>query len=149
MVEESRVTSQGIDYLDYAPRMVHIIEARQQKPPHDKPVDDTRAKGAATEFLLQGVSRDWLERAILKMFMQEDRHNTGTLNEEEFCQVLHNLDLGLTRGEIVYLLAEVEPAPGGNVAYQDFAPLCFDAVVTLVKDKFLEDPASLRIQDHQ
>jgi len=156
IVEGARLSSSGqIDYIEYVPRMVEIVEEQRNKSSgkwdagNGSPVDERRARASATEFLLQGVDRDWLERAMLKMLMQADAHNNGTLDASEFASCLHSLDLGLTRQEITYLISQIDAtSAGGLIRYQEWAPLGFDAVVELVKEKFVEDPASLRLQEY-
>ena len=72
-----------------------IIEAQQARNRSQTRAweDEARARAAATEFLLQGVSRDWLERSMLKMFMQADVNNSGALDTAEFIACLRAPDL--------------------------------------------------------
>merc|ERR1711998_320507 len=118
---------------EYVSKMADIIEAQQARNRYQQRAweDEARARAAATEFLLQGVSRDWLERSMLKMFMQADINNSGTLDTSEFIACLRNLDLGVTRKEITYIVSEIDANQDGLITYQDIAPICFDLFVVL------------------
>jgi Ca2+-binding EF-hand superfamily protein len=151
VVEEADVNGDGwIDYLEYVSTMVQIIQSQQARNRQQQRTweDEARARAAATEFILQGVSRDWLERSILKMFMQADLNNNGTLDTAEFVTCLRSCDLGLSRKEITWLMSEVDVNQDGVVSYQEFVPLCFDLMVELIKDKFLQDHGALRLQEY-
>jgi Ca2+-binding EF-hand superfamily protein len=151
VIEEADVDNNGrIDYLEYVTTMVQIVFAEQGKANNQKRAweDEARARAAATEFLLQGVSRDWLERSMLKMFMQADLNNSGALDISEFITCLRGLDLGLTRKEITFIMSECDSNHDGLISYQEFVPLCFDLLVELIKEKFLEDHGSLRLQEY-
>ena len=83
-----------------------------------------------------------------KMFMTADINNSGTLDTAEFISCLRRLDLGLTRKEITFVMSECDANQDGLISYQEFVPLCFDLLVELIKDKFLEDHGALRLQEY-
>lgn len=151
VIEEADVDNNGrIDYLEYVSSMAQIIRAQEVKNKYETRAweDEARARAAATEFILQGVSRDWLERSMHKMFMTADINNSGTLDTAEFISCLRRLDLGLTRKEITFVMSECDANQDGLISYQEFVPLCFDLLVELIKDKFLEDHGALRLQEY-
>jgi len=151
VIEEADVDANGrIDYLEYVNAMVAIIQAQQAKNRFTQRAweDEARARAAATEFLLQGVSREWMERTMHKMFLSADVNNSGNLDTAEFMACLRGLDLGLTRKEITYIMSEFDTNKDGLISYQEFIPMIFDQLVTLYKDKFLEDHGSLRLQEY-
>merc|ERR1711871_892601 len=63
IIEEADTDLNGrIDYLEYVSSVAGIIEAEQARTKHAQVhwEDEARARAAASEFLLKGVSRDWL-----------------------------------------------------------------------------------------
>lgn len=151
IIEEADVDSDGrIDYLEFVGSIADIIEAEQAKQRYAQVhwEDEARARAAASEFLLKGVSRDWLERSMMKVFAQCDGNNNGTLELGEFINCLRVFDLGLTQKEITYIMSEVDTNKDGVVSYQEFLPLCFELLVDLIKEKFLDDHGQLRTMEY-
>jgi len=151
IIEESDVNADGrIDYLEFVGSIADIIEAEQTKSRYAQVhwEDEARARAAASEFLLKGVSRDWLERSMMKVFAQCDAANTGTLELAEFIRCLRIFDLGLTSKEITYIMSEVDTNQDGVISYQEFVPCCFELLVDLIKEKFLDDHGQLRTMEY-
>jgi len=151
IIEEADVDHNGrIDYLEYVSSVAGIIEAEQARAQHAKMKweDEARARAAASEFLLKGVSRDWLERSMLKVFVQCDVNNNGTLDLREFIDCVRTFDLGLTRKEITFVMSEVDTNKDGVISYEEFVPCCFEMLVELVKDKFMDDHGQLQTMEY-
>lgn len=49
---------------------------------------------------------------------------------------------------MTYVMSECDVDHDGIVSYQEFLPVCFDLLVEIIKDKFLEDHGSLRLQEY-
>jgi Ca2+-binding EF-hand superfamily protein len=151
IIEEADVDSDGrIDYLEFVSSIAGIIEAEQTKAKYAQThwEDEARARAAAAEFLLKGVSRDWLERSMLKIFVQCDTNNNGTLELNEFIQCLRVFDLGITRKEITFLMSEIDTNNDGVISYEEFVPTCFDLLVDMIKEKFMDDHGQLRMMEY-
>eukprot|EP00656_Telonema_subtile_P049207 TRINITY_DN605_c0_g1_i1.p1 TRINITY_DN605_c0_g1~~TRINITY_DN605_c0_g1_i1.p1 ORF type:complete len:906 (+),score=358.01 TRINITY_DN605_c0_g1_i1:120-2837(+) len=151
IIEEADVDADGrIDYLEFVSSIADIIESEQAKERHVQThwEDEARARAAAAEFLLKGVSRDWLERTMLKVFVQCDVNNNGTLDLREFKNCLRVFDLGLTNKEITFVMSEVDANKDGVVSYQEFVPCCFELLVDMIKEKFMDDHGQLRTMEY-
>jgi len=151
IIEEADVDSDGrIDYLEFVSSIAAIIEAEQTKAKYAQThwEDEARARAAASEFLLKGVSRDWLERSMLKIFVQCDTNNNGTLELREFIQCLRVFDLGISRKEITFLMSEIDTNKDGVISYEEFVPVCFDLLVDMIKEKFMDDHGQLRMMEY-
>jgi len=151
IIEEADVDSDGrIDYLEFVSSIAGIIEAEQTKAKYAQThwEDEARARAAAAEFLLKGVSRDWLERSMLKIFVQCDTNNNGTLELREFIQCIRVFDLGISRKEITFLMSEIDANNDGVISYEEFVPSCFDLLVDMIKEKFMDDHGQLRMMEY-
>jgi len=151
IIEEADVDSDGrIDYLEFVSSIAGIIEDVQTKVKYAQThwEDEARARAAAADFLLKGVSRDWLERSMLKIFVQCDTNNNGTLELREFIQCIRVFDLGISRKEITFLMSEIDANNDGVISYEEFVPSCFDLLVDMIKEKFMDDHGQLRMMEY-
>lgn len=129
-----------IDYFEFVPLAVDLITSLQTKMEVKASADDQeeRARLAANEYMLHGMSKDALNAVILDVFKKADKDNSGSLTIAEFHSCIREADLGLTRKEVNVLMHSVDVDVSGTITYDEFAPLCFDILVEILKDELLQ-----------
>jgi len=116
-------------------------EAVPSAPEPEAPEPERAAQEAdaqARDFLLNGMSREKLERTILRSFLFADTSNTGVLDENEFAACIRDIGLGLTPAQIAELMAAVDKNDDGVIAYDEWVPLAFELMVHIVKQNMVE-----------
>ena len=129
-----------IDYFEFVPLAVDLITSLQAKMEVKATADEQeeRARLAANEYMLHGMSKDALNAVILDVFKKSDKDNSGSLTIAEFHSCIREADLGLTRKEVNVLMHSVDVDLSGTITYEEFAPLCFDILVEILKDELLQ-----------
>merc|ERR1719313_2575167 len=78
--------------------------------------------------------------------MENDLDSNGVLDKAEFIACIRQLDFGLTRKEILYMLSQVDTNQDGLVSYEEFVPCAINILIQIVKDKILESETSHEVQ---
>merc|ERR1711998_708796 len=134
-----------IQYEEFMPAMLAVIDALRDGEDVDAPVaadapvvEDDDLDRQAREFLLKGMPRDKLERAILRSFLFADTKNIGVLDESEFAACIQDLGLGLSPVHIAELMVAVDKNEDGVIAYDEWVPLAFELMVRTVKKQLAD-----------
>jgi Ca2+-binding EF-hand superfamily protein len=135
-----------IEYDEFMPAMLAVIAAMKEGgaravppsvpdsfPAPSAPVMEPDLEAQARDFLLNGMSREKLERTILRSFLFADTNNSGALDESEFRACIQDLGLGLSPVHIAELMAAVDKNADGVIAYDEWVPLAFELMVQIVK----------------
>lgn len=140
MAEADSDSDGQIDYFEFVPLAVDLITSLQAKMEvqAEEGEQEDRARLAANEYMLHGMSKDALNAVILDVFKKADKDNSGDLTIAEFHNCIREADLGLTRKEINVLMHSVDFDLSGTISYDEFAPLCFDILVEILKDELLQ-----------
>eukprot|EP00908_Phaeocystis_cordata_P000638 Transcript_10700.p2 GENE.Transcript_10700~~Transcript_10700.p2 ORF type:complete len:440 (-),score=241.63 Transcript_10700:83-1402(-) len=129
-----------IDYGEFVPMAVDLIQSLYAKLDAQAQADaeEERARVSAQQYMLHGMSRDALTAVISDVFKKADKDGSGDLNMAEFQVCLKDAELGLTKKEVSVLMHSVDMNMDGVVSYEEFAPLCFDILVEILKDELLQ-----------
>jgi len=141
LMAEADVNADGqIDYAEFVPLAVELVQGMYAKIDMRSTQDaqEERARIAASDYMLHGMSKDSLNAVILDVFKKSDKDNSGTLTIAEFHNCIREADLGLTRKEVNVLMHSVDVDMSGTITYEEFAPLCFDILVEILKDELLQ-----------
>lgn len=141
LMAEADVNADGqIDYQEFVPLAVDLVQGMYAKLDMKASTDaqEERARVAANEYMLHGMSKDALNAVILDVFKKSDKDNSGSLTIAEFHNCIREADLGLTRKEVNVLMHSVDVDMSGTITYEEFAPLCFDILVEILKDELLQ-----------
>ena len=141
LMAEADVNSDGqIDYSEFVPLAVELVQGITAKKEAQEVAkqQEARAREAANEYMLHGMSKDALSQVILDVFKKADKDSSGELTIKEFHDCMKEADLGLTRKEINVLMHSVDVDLSGTISYEEFAPLCFDILVEILKDELLQ-----------
>lgn len=128
-----------IDYSEFVPLAVDLVEGMYAKMDEKESrfVEEERARMAATEYMLHGMGREQLSAVILDVFQKADKDLSGSLTIAEFHNCIREADLGLTRKEVNVLMHSVDVDESGTISYDEFAPLCFDILVEILKEELI------------
>jgi len=130
-----------VDYADFIPLMVEMIEEEQiaEEDPQLKAAEEAAAATVATEFLTLDMPQSNFPNYCGALFKQADRDGDGILSEEEFEAAMQKLDLGLTAKEIKFCMVEFcYRHPAGQLEYVYFVEDIFDVCLDLVAGKLLD-----------
>jgi len=140
MAEADSDSDGQIDYFEFVPLAVDLITSLQAKMEvkAEEEEQEDRARLAANEYMLHGMSKDALNAVILDVFKKADKDDSGALTIAEFHSCIREADLGLTRKEVNVLMHSVDVDLSGTISYEEFGPLCFDILVEILKDELLQ-----------
>jgi len=136
---EADVNQDGvIEYDEFMPAMLDVIGSMKEGADAAPAAVEDSSDDAARNFLLNGMSRDKLERVILRSFLFADTDNSGVLDESEFAACISDLGLNLTSSHVAELMAAVDKNADGVIAYDEWVPLAFELMVQIVKGHMTE-----------
>ena len=69
-----------------------------------------------------------LEQLLISLFKEADADGSGTLDHNEFANLMATADLGLSTREVKALLAEADADQSGTISYEEFVPLAVETV---------------------
>jgi len=133
-----------IQYDEFIPVAMSLLSAQQDS------IDtyiDTQEEGQARQYLLQGKTREQLERQLKKMFLFADTDCSGQLDLQEFKNALAQMGLPLSAAQITELMRMVDVDGNGLVSYEEFVPVAFEILVKVVTGKL--EPAAPQQQQQQ
>lgn len=85
-----------------------------------------------------------LEQLLISLFKEADSDNSGSLDHDEFTNLMATADLGLSKQEVKMLLAEADENNDGTITYQEFVPLAVETVQTMrLKQRYVEYEADI------
>ena len=129
-----------VEYEEFAPVAVEIIEAMLAKKAAEEydAAQNVEALNTA-EMLVHGMTQQEIETWLSDMFNSYDQNGDGHLDRGEFKAALIGADLGLKKKEINALLNAIDVDGDGKVTYQEFVPLAYDILVTIIANDFKEN----------
>lgn len=130
-----------IAYEEFVPIAMDVIESiyNQMEIVDGEWREATMAEEQADNFL-RGQTEEELLAILKDVFMKADSDGNGWLDRSEFKKCIQDCELGFTRKEINVLMSEVDLDGDGHVTYEEFAPMCYNMLVTMVSKDLLTDP---------
>jgi Ca2+-binding EF-hand superfamily protein len=128
-----------IEYEEFIPVAMSILSQQQEN------IDtylDTQDEQQARQFLLQGKTRDQLERQMKKIFLFADEDCSGNLDLREFKNCLGGMGLPLNAAQTSELMSMVDVNHDGKVDYEEFIPLAFELFVKVLTGKIVPPKAA-------
>ena len=83
-----------------------------------------------------------LENLLIELFKEADTDNSGTLDPAEFAGLMATAQLGLSKQELKFLLADADENSDGSISYAEFVPLAVEVVQTMRLKQRYEDYAA-------
>jgi len=81
---------------------------------------------------MQQMSREELQSTLTAIFEKADKDGSGHLDREEFASCLQDTALGFSPDQIGFVINETDKNKDGSIDFQEFAPVCFDMLVTMI-----------------
>ena len=130
-----------IEYHEFVPIALELLQTMYAKMRHaqQERMRQTKAADAASDFLLNGLTRAQLEEAMKEMFRNADTDGSGALDRKEFESCLKGSDLNLTKKQIRALLDEVDNNFDGVIQYSEFIPIAFGLLSEMVSKQMEYD----------
>jgi len=130
-----------IEYHEFVPIALELLQTMYAKMRHaqQERMRQTKAADAASDFLLNGLTRTQLEDAMKEMFRNADTDGSGALDRKEFESCLKSSDLNLTKKQIRALLDEVDNNFDGVIQYSEFIPIAFGLLSEMVSKQMEYD----------
>jgi Ca2+-binding EF-hand superfamily protein len=154
IMEEADINDDGmVQFEEFVPVMVDIIQSVQalEEGAVLKEEEDQEAWDTARKYIMEGMTPEELEEAALQIFMAYDTDNSGTLERGEFLECVRAMDMGMTRKEILYIMAQADKNQDGVISYEEFLPVAIDQLVTTAHDKLVDRGSGQRtrvLTDH-
>ena len=144
VISEFDVNGDGeIDYAEFVPLAVDLVQgfyarADTEQTKAAEEAREEKHREAVRAALVQGNSKQQLQAIMLDIFQKADTDGSGALSLPEFHACIREADLGLTRHQINVLMHEVvDYDKDGSISYEEFAPLCFEILVEMLKDELM------------
>jgi len=141
IMEEADINDDGtIQFEEFVPVMVDIIQSMQalEEGSAATEQEDKEAWDTARKYILEGMMPEELEEAALQIFMAYDVDNSGTLERQEFLECVRAMDMGMTRKEILYIMAQADANHDGVISYEEFLPVAIEQLIALAHDKLMD-----------
>lgn len=72
-----------------------------------------------------------LEQMLIGLFKEADADGSGSLDYDEFYQLMMTADIGLSKADIQLMISEADEDESGHIEYAEFVPLAVDVVQTM------------------
>ena len=92
---------------------------------------------AALDFLLKDKPLDMLLQTVTAEFKNTDTDCDGVISSAQFTETLKQLDLGLTKTEVKFVLHQIDPKQSGFIAFEAVVEDMWELVVSLVSGSLL------------
>merc|ERR1711865_120193 len=145
LMDEADCNQDGvIEYEEFIPLCVDLIESMYAKSSAQvaEAEADSAARDAASEGLLNGMTREELEGTLMEMFKQADKDGNGVLDRKEFRDCMKAADLGLRRKDINAIASQTDVDDDGNITYEEFIPTAFEVLVEMVAKQIKQSAES-------
>jgi len=154
IMQEADINDDGmVQFEEFVPVMVDIIQSMQAMEAGSalKEDEDQEAWEIAQKYVLEGMTHEELEEAALQIFQAYDVDNSGTLERSEFIECIRSMDMGMTRKEILYIMAQADVNKDGVVSYEEFLPVAISQLVQAAHDSLVDAGSGQRtkvLTDH-
>lgn len=139
-----------VSYEEFIPigvEIVHNIYAKNEMEAA-RAAEEDAAREEAQLYLVHGMTKEQVEAVMMDIFQKSDADGSGALSPAEFRKCCKDADIGLTRKEVNILMHSVDADGDGQISFEEFVPLCFEMLVEILKDEFLQDkrqPSDLEV----
>ena len=139
-----------VSYEEFIPigvEIVHNIYAKNEIELARAEAEE-EARAEAQAYLVHGMTKEQVEAVMMDIFQKSDTDGSGALSPAEFRKCCKDADIGLTRKEVNILMHSVDADGDGQISFEEFVPLCFEMLVEILKDEFIQDkrqPSELEV----
>lgn len=137
IMSEASVLDGMINYFQFVPVVAKAIEIMFEPKALRQRAELIEKTDLSPEALLQGMSSDMFEQRLLTLFKSYDIDHNGLLDQNEFIACLESLDLQLTYGEMVALMAAADTEQHGYLKFEEFVGFFTHNLLNLEREKRL------------
>lgn len=137
IMSEASVLDGMINYFQFVPVVAKAIEIMFEPKALRQRAELIEKTDLSPEALLQGMSSDMFEQRLLTLFKSYDIDHNGLLDQNEFIACLESLDLQLTYGEMVALMAAADIEQHGYLKFEEFVGFFTHNLLNLEREKRL------------
>jgi Ca2+-binding EF-hand superfamily protein len=137
IMSEASVLDGMINYFQFVPVVAKAIEIMFEPRALRQRAELIEKTDLSPEALLQGMSSEMFEQRLLTLFKSYDIDHNGTLDQNEFIACLESLDLQLSYGEMVALMATADVAQHGFLKFEDFVGFFTHNLLNLEREKHI------------
>ena len=137
IMSEASVLDGMINYFQFVPVVAKAIEIMFEPKALRQRAELIEKTDLSPEALLQGMSSDMFEQRLLTLFKSYDIDHNGLLDQNEFVACLESLDLQLTYGEMVALMAAADVEQNGYLKFEEFVGFFTHNLLNLEREKRL------------
>lgn len=137
IMSEASVLDGYINYYQFIPVVTKAIELMFEPKALRQRAELIARTDLSPEALLHGMgmSQEAFEERLLTLFKSYDIDHNGTLDQNEFIACLESLELQLTKGEMVALMATADVAQHGFLGFEDFVKFFSHNLLHLEREK--------------
>jgi Ca2+-binding EF-hand superfamily protein len=137
IMSEASVLDGMINYFQFVPIVAKAIEIMFEPKALRQRAELIEKTDLSPEALLQGMTSDMFEQRLLTLFKSYDIDHNGMLDQSEFVACLESLDLQLSYGEMVALMAAADTAQHGFLKFEEFVGFFTHNLLNLEREKRL------------
>lgn len=137
IMSEASVLDGMINYFQFVPVVAKAIEIMFEPKALRQRAELIEKTDLSPEALLQGMSSDMFEQRLLTLFKSYDIDHNGMLDQNEFVACLESLDLQLSYGEMVALMAAADTEQHGYLKFEEFVGFFTHNLLNLEREKRL------------
>jgi Ca2+-binding EF-hand superfamily protein len=137
IMSEASVLDGMINYFQFIPVVAKAIEIMFEPKALRQRAELIEKTDLSPEALLQGMSSEMFEQRLLTLFKSYDIDHNGTLDQNEFIACLESLDLQLSYGEMVALMAAADVEQAGFLKFEDFVGFFTHNLLNLEREKHI------------
>lgn len=117
-----------VTYAEFVPLALQVITLIKAKQAQADAADATHAAAlqGAKYALVHGFTQGELQAKLIDAFRMVDGDRDGLISGSELAAALHGSGLGLSRKDVVLLVAEADMDASGLLSFAEFAPMCFN-----------------------
>lgn len=137
IASEAEVVDGKVNYLRFAPMAAKTIEIMFEPKALRQRAELIETSDLSPEVLLNGTSEDVFQKRLLTLFKSYDIEKRGELNPRQFRACLESMDLQLSPGEILSLMALADDDNNGYINFEEFSGFCLTNLLHLEREKHI------------
>eukprot|EP00607_Mallomonas_marina_P005871 CAMPEP_0182439338 /NCGR_PEP_ID=MMETSP1167-20130531/86376_1 /TAXON_ID=2988 /ORGANISM="Mallomonas Sp, Strain CCMP3275" /LENGTH=735 /DNA_ID=CAMNT_0024633015 /DNA_START=2016 /DNA_END=4220 /DNA_ORIENTATION=- len=136
---EATVVDGKVNYWKFIPTAAKAIEMMFDPKALRQRAELIEKEDMSTETLMKGVTTESISQRLMTLFKSYDIDHSGQLDPKQFRACLESLDLYLSAGEILTLMAIADKDNSGLVSFQEFCDFCANNLVHLEREKHIRE----------
>lgn len=149
LMSEASVLEGMINYFQFIPVVAKAIEFMFEPKSLRQRAELIEKTDLSPEALLKGMSSEMFEQRLLTLFKSYDIDHSGGLDQNEFIACLESLELQLTYGEMVALMAAADTKHHGYLRFDEFVSFFTRNLLHLEREKHIRLLQASMQKDHK